>query len=244
MDLFQQQWATYRAVVQHDLMEHREVAEATAAAIEHWLQHRPSEAPAPRMLDLGCGDLALLAPLLRRLPLGHYSGLDLTGSVLPLAQQALGAVPYPCQWIEADLLDWATGTTALPTDPGEAERQTVDLLHSAFALHHLSDAQKTDFLRAVRQRISPAGLFIWVDVFRQPGESREVYLERYRERIRNGWDVLSLAQQEQVISHISSFDIPADRAAIQAAAENAGWKWTWGWNGQLQAEALAVLTPV
>ena len=51
-------------------------------------QRRP-----PRMVDLGCGDLALLAPLLRRLPLGSYTGLDLTAQVLPLAQQGLGDVP-------------------------------------------------------------------------------------------------------------------------------------------------------
>jgi SAM-dependent methyltransferase len=243
MDLFQQQWATYRAVVQHDLMEHQEVAAATALAIERWLQERPPKAAPPRMVDLGCGDLAGLAPLLRRLPLAHYTGLDLTGAVLPLAQQALGPVPYPCRWLEADLQSWASG--AEKNQPEEENPpEPVDLLHSAFALHHLSDSHKASFLKAARQRISPAGLFLWVDVFRLPGESRDGYLERYGQRIRGDWTVLSSEQKEQVLSHISSFDIPADRASIQAAAEESGWRWQWGWTGQHQAEALAVLTPV
>ena len=237
MDLFQQQWATYRAVVQHDLMEHQEVAAATASAIDRWLAQRPVGAALPRMVDLGCGDLALLAPLLRRLPLAEYTGLDLTGAVLPLAQQALGPVPYPCRWLEADLQSWACGAEG--DQPGP-----VDLLHSAFALHHLSDSEKASFLKAARQCISPTGLFLWVDVFRLPGESREVYLERYSQRIRGDWTVLSGEQKEQVLSHISSFDLPADRASIQAAAEASGWRWQWGWNGLHQAEALAVLTPV
>ena len=245
MDLFQQQWATYRAVVEHDLMEHQAVASATMHAIETWLERRPPDAAAPRMVDLGCGDLALLAPWLRGLPLGSYTGLDLTAAVLPLAQQALGGTAYPCRWLEADLLGWAQDTgPSTNAEPDRTASEPVDLLHSAFAIHHLSDAQKTTFLEAARQRISATGLFIWVDIFRQPGETRERYLERYRQRIRGGWQVLSSEQQEQVISHLSSFDIPADRAAIQAEAEQAGWQWRWGWNGQHQAEALAVLTPV
>lgn len=62
MDLFERQWASYRAIVDHNLMEHREVAAATVAVLEDWLQQRAEDAPPPRMVDLGCGDLALLAP--------------------------------------------------------------------------------------------------------------------------------------------------------------------------------------
>jgi trans-aconitate methyltransferase len=83
MDLFEKQWASYRAVVEHDLMEHQAVADATAAA--------------PQLVDLGCGDLALLAPLLRRLPLGSYTGLDLTPAVATPGQSGPGhcALPNP-----------------------------------------------------------------------------------------------------------------------------------------------------
>ncbi|NDF63523.1 MAG: SAM-dependent methyltransferase, partial [Synechococcaceae bacterium WBB_3_034] len=62
MDFFERQWTSYRAIVEHDLMEHRAVANATATAIQSWLDARPDAAPAPDLLDLGCGDLALLGP--------------------------------------------------------------------------------------------------------------------------------------------------------------------------------------
>jgi SAM-dependent methyltransferase len=241
MDFFERQWSSYRAIVEHDLMEHRAVAAATAAAIERWLATRHGDAPAAAMLDLGCGDLALLAPLLQRLPLGSYTGLDLAPVVLPLAQAALGDVPYPTHWLEGDLLAWAEGR--LEASAAANQSNAPDILHSAFAIHHLDDGSKARFLQEARRRINPDGLFLWVDVFRAPGESRTAYIERYISRIRSGWQPLTPAQQERVISHLSSFDIPADRDAIVASAQACGWSWSWAWKGAHNAEALAVLTP-
>lgn len=240
MDLFEKQWASYRAVVEHDLMEHRALADATAAALEDWLARRPASTPGPALVDLGCGDLALLAPLLRRLPLESYTGLDLTAAVLPLAQAALGPVPYPSRWQEGDLLAWATGE---PGSDGLSAAEPVEILHTAFAVHHLSDGQKAAFLAGARRRIAADGLLLWGDVFREPGEALNAYRQRYSTRIRQSWGVLSAEQQSQVIDHLSSFDIPAERGAIEEVARQAGWHWRWAWQGQHRAEALAVLTP-
>ena len=236
MDLFAQQWASYRAVVEHNLMEHQAVAASTAATLENWLAARSAEAQPPRMVDLGCGDLALLAPLLQRLPLGSYTGLDLTAEVLPLAQQALGSVAYPCRWLAGDLLRWAS-------DSAGDHEERVDILHSAFAIHHLSDPEKQTLLECLRTRIAPGGLFIWVDVFREPGEARDAYVKRYLNRIASSWPQLTAQQQEHVSSHLATYDNPADRGAIEEAASTAGWQWLWAWNGTHRAEAMAVLSP-
>ena len=251
MDLFDRQWSSYRAIVEHNLMEHRQVADATADALQGWLAQRPAQARAPSMVDLGCGDLALLAPLLQR---------------------ALGPVPYPSQWREGDLLTWAiapaTATAARPADRqglAQAEGSTdgresagsaaaadhgqkhvatsIDILHSAFAIHHLDADQKATFLQGARQRISADGVFLWADVFREPGENRQAFLQRYSERVRNDWHQLTAEQAQHVIDHLNQFDIPADRTSIQATAEAAGWHWRWRWQGAHRAEALAVLTP-
>ena len=238
MEFFERQWSSYRAVVENDLMEHRAVATATGAALRHWLAQRPATATPPALLDLGCGDLALLAPLLRDLPLGRYSGLDLAAVVLPLAERALGPVPYATDWRVGDLLAWAQAP-----EGGDPDLEQPDILHSAFAIHHLSDAQKQAFLQGARRRIKANGVFLWVDVFREPGETREAYIARYAQRIRSSWQSLSPGQQEHVIDHLSQFDIPADRTAIEATARACGWDWQWLWQGQHQAEAMAVLTP-
>lgn len=118
MELFEHQWATYRRVVDHDLMEHRALSGATAAAIETWLAARPKDAAGPHLVDLGCGDLALLAPLLRRLTLGSFLGVDLSAGVLPRAEASLGAVSYPCRWRQEDLC-WPGRRRMQPTrSPG------------------------------------------------------------------------------------------------------------------------------
>jgi len=238
MDFFERQWSSYRAVVEHDLMEHRAAAAAVATALHHWLAQRPAEATPPALIDLGCGDLALLAPLLRELSLERYTGLDLAAVVLPLAQQALGPVEYTTHWREGDLLSWAEAQ-----DGADPALDQPDILHSAFAIHHLSDPQKSTFLEGARRRIQPGGLFLWVDVFREPDESHDAYIARYCERISSSWTQLNAEQQEHVIAHLSQFDLPADRAAIQASAEAAGWRWQWAWQGRHRAEAMAVLTP-
>jgi SAM-dependent methyltransferase len=209
-----------------------------ATALQEWLARRPAAATPAALIDLGCGDLALLAPLLRELPLERYTGLDLAAVVLPLAQQALGPVGYATHWREGDLLGWAEAQ-----DGADPALDQPDILHSAFAIHHLNDAQKSRFLEGARRRIQPGGLFLWVDVFREADESRDAYIARYRERICSSWPQLNTEQQEHVIAHLSQFDLPADRAAIQATAEAAGWCWQWAWQGQHRAEAMAVLTP-
>jgi len=163
--------------------------------------------------------------------------------VLPLAQQALGEVPYPTHWVEGDLLAWAMGTEGAADAHGAAHNEPVDILHSAFAIHHLDQPQKEAFLQAARQRINPGGIFVWTDVFREPGESLESYAQRYAQRIRSGWQALSLEQRNHVIHHLSSCDIPADRADIEITAAAAGWRWHWVWNGIHRAEATAVLSP-
>ncbi len=239
MEFFDRQWATYRRVVDLDLMEHRGLCEATRTALEGWLAARPAAAPA-RMVDLGCGDLALLTPLLRQLPLDSYLGVDLCGPVLPRAAAGLGAVPYPCGWREQDLLTWALDDTAGEPDGGG----TVDLIHTSFAVHHLDDGDKARFLAAARRRLAPGGLMLWADVFRQAGESLGAYVERYVARIHRDWGALAEEQRQQVIDHLSQFDRPADGAAIQAAAEACGWRWEWLWRGSHRAEALARLTPI
>ncbi|WP_259719751.1 class I SAM-dependent methyltransferase [Synechococcus sp. CS-1328] len=233
MDLFEQNWSTYRAVVQHDLMGHADLTAATELALRSWLEARAPGTRPPLAVDLGCGDLSALAPVWRQLPLGGYEGIDLTAQVLPLARQALGAVPYPTRWQAADLRVWAASND-----------EPVDLIHTAFALHHLSDSEKAEFLRQARQRLAPGGLFLWADVFRDPGESRQDYLGRYGHRIRSQWSVLPAEARTQVLDHIHQLDHPADRAEIVRQAEAAGWRWTWRWNGPQRAEALAQLEPI
>ena len=235
MDFFENQWSTYKTIVQHDFMHHR----ALVAAVEHALEHYFKSAPAghrPHFVDLGCGDADPLAAVLRDLPLGSLLGMDQASSVLPLAAKALGEVPYPCDLIQAYLLEWATAATP--------HSNPVDILYSSFAIHHLDGESQEAFLAGARRKISPSGIFLWADIFREPGESVDDFRLRYTQRMSNHWgDALDPQQLAHACFHVSNFDLPADREAIGTTARNQGWTLSWNWAGPDKAEAMAVLTP-
>lgn len=232
MDLFERQWQTYRSVVDHDWMEHRGITAACSDALESWMNDHPDRRGAARLLDLGCGDLARMAPVFASLPLGGYLGVDLTEQVLPMAREALGPVGFPVDFQHGDVAEFVR----------ESE-QDFDLVHAALVLHHLTDDAKGDFLADLRQRVRPGGCFVWADVFREPDESREQYAGRYATRIRQGWTAIDHEARETLVTHMSTYDFPADRIAVVDQAARAGWRWRWLWKGRHRAEAVALLTP-
>ncbi len=232
MELFTDQWSTYRSVVDHDLMEHRALRGAFERVLDQFVA---AQAESISMTDLGCGDLGLLPDLFLKLPLKRFLGVDLSMPALQIAAGKLADAGFVCEWRQQDLLDWARHDAGI--GPG------VNLLHSAFAIHHLDDALKAEFLCSAITHMAPDGIFLWADVFREPGETRADYLARYLERIDTTWTGLSIDEREYVKAHMSEFDLPADRAEIAKVAEDAGWQWQWLWKGQHQAEALAILRP-
>ena len=118
----------------------------------------------------------------------------------------------------------------------------MDVIHSSYAVHHLQDAEKERWLAGCRRRIAPGGCLIWIDVFREAGESRSDYLARYGARV-GRWSELSPQQRQAVLGHIQRFDHPAERGAIESMTAAAGWSWQWAWQGSHGAEAMAVLRP-
>lgn len=231
MDLFERQWDTYRRVVDNDWMEHRGLTDACVTALQSWVAEHPERRGEARLADLGCGDLALMAPALQALPLASYLGVDLTEQVLPMARTALESAPFATEFVCADVIDFI-----------ESTEEEFDLVHAALVLHHLSDEDKVRFLSRLRERIRPGGAFLWADVFCEPGESRADYASRYAERIRRDWRALDEQDREAIVTHMRTYDFPADRVAIVDAAQRAGWRWEWRWRGSHQAEAVALLT--
>lgn len=226
--LFERSWQVYHRVVADDLMEHTGLQGALAARLEAFVS---SWGTAPLCLaDLACGDLTTLEPLLRSLPLACFTGVDAAATALPLARARMAGWSVPCQWIQDDLLHWAG-------QPGEA----YAVISCLFGLHHLADPDKRRFLERVGDRLAEDGLLLIGDVFREPGEERQAYVQRYVRRIRQQWTALDPALQDHVVTHLTSSDYPAQRDGFTAMAKAAGWQPTWIWNGSHRAEALLAL---
>jgi SAM-dependent methyltransferase len=199
-------WQTYRKVVAANYMYHIEIM----ADIERILR---TQFAAGRFsfLDLGCGDAATLAPLLERMALQSYKGVDLSQAALALAADNLKALTCPVELVERDIL------AALQTDATE-----YDVIYSSFALHHLSTSDKAAFFRFVSQRLKDGGIFVLSDVMREAGESLPVYLHNYCDWLRSGWSTLDAEELAAICDHIQNNDQPETLSELQTLAQAAG----------------------
>jgi len=266
LHLFEETWGAYRKLVDHDYMEHAALTAAIAAVLPTLLPP-PCHTTGSRqgwMADLGCGDLGLLAPLLKPLPLEGFIGVDATAEVLPSAAARLERggggeegrlMPWPCEWVCADLLNWSEArrealreeemeSSSSSSSSGSSSSSSPPRLHVVsclFALHHFSDPHKEQALAALRACMAPGGSLLVADVFRKDGEGREEYLDRYRART-VGWVALEEEERGNILEHVCSSDYPSERSEFVRLAGRAGWgKARWLWGGRHEAEAVVLL---
>lgn len=239
LDLFRQSWLTYREVVKQDYMEHSSMT----ASLEKVLNGYVSTISNVAIADIGCGDLALLASMYRKLPtLKAFTGVDLSQPALELAKRELSILSDTAHldWIEQDLLSWSRNeqptrqldsadiapdgssvTTPLPDGMNTAK---FDVVICAFSVHHLHDEGKQEFLNNVFQhRLKENGIILMADIFRTAGETREAYMDRFSTHIEREWKLLTQEQKTSILNHVLSNDFPAPLDTfISTTAANAG----------------------
>src|SRR5262249_43482807 len=87
--LFEQEWLTYRKMVDNNYTFHREAyAELHRALVDEMA--RPF-----RFLDIACGDASVTVTALRGTRIAHYRGIDLSQAALDLARGALAELTCP-----------------------------------------------------------------------------------------------------------------------------------------------------
>jgi SAM-dependent methyltransferase len=115
----------------------------------HVLRHRAL--PIRRVVDLGCGDGVLLGALLTAFPDARGVALDYSEPMRELARERLG--PF------ADRA--AVGTADLRTSEWMAAApETVDVVVSGFAIHHLPDERKRALYGEIFGRLASGGTFL------------------------------------------------------------------------------------
>ncbi|MFO1102821.1 MAG: class I SAM-dependent methyltransferase [Methylocystis sp.] len=198
-------WDTYKKVVVKDLMFHAALSEDVERALR--ARFRGGDYS---LLDLGCGDAQVFAPILRRIPPSSYRGVDLSDTALTLAAENLKFLPCAVQLGHGDML------SAL------ADGETYDVIHSSFVLHHLATADKAEFFRRAARALAPGGVLLLVDTMREEDESREDYLKHYFDWIEKDWAALSRAEKDAVYEHVSTSDYPEPLSLLERQARDAG----------------------
>jgi ubiquinone/menaquinone biosynthesis C-methylase UbiE len=202
---FFQAWDSYQQILRYNYMEHQQIARV----LHTYLQDSGSEPFS--CFDLGCGDGSFSAQVFTGLSLASYTGVDLSQPALALAQKNFQGKFPTFQLIQADVLTFL-----------RQRLEPVDVILSAFCLHHLSTEQKQLFLHQARRCLHPGGHFLWVDVVRQTGESREQYLQHYRQMMEQEWSLTTPEARTLILEHIRNSDYPETSLDLQAWAADAG----------------------
>jgi len=190
-------WSVYQEIIEHNYMFHREIIEAVKQQLASSQNQNPIT-----VLDLGCGDASMALPLLKNLTIQNYIGCDLSQPALDIAHQGLCAAHIPHQCICNDMLNVVA----------EQPNETIDLVLSSYALHHLNTAQKEQIIRDVSRVLKPGGNFVLIDIFREPEEDRSSYMHGYMTHLHSTWSNLSSESQRLVTEHATNYDFPETTA--------------------------------
>ena len=201
-----EEWQIYEKLVIHDYMDHR----AFFNRLQQEILARFDRPVA--ILDLGCGDLTPILPMLERVTVQRYVGIDESDVALSLAEKRLQKLSVPCRLVKGDLLH-------AMTDIGER----FDVVLASFSLHHLVDpANKQRALEGGGRLLTRDGFFAVVDVFCAESEPRDGYLERWIAHAMERYEELQDAEMKILSDHVRSRDYPVSLSMFEKLGKQAG----------------------
>ena len=191
LEQFQQQWATYRKLVESDDLSHREVGR-----LLHDTLNARFTTPFS-FLDIACGDASMMTRALAGTKVRHYHGIDLSQPALELAAKNLSDAPFA---VDLDHRDFVEAMLR--------RRQHADAAWCSLSIHHLATDDKLELMQAIRRATGSRGMFLLYEPTRRDGEDRAAFLERFRRVNQPLWSVLTAPEWEQIWHHVTSADFP------------------------------------
>ena len=194
--------SVYRKIVHANHMYHQELYSVLGSFLKELIGENAS------LLDLGCGDAGMIKGALHEARVTRYRGLDLSDIALAQARKNLQSLGISMDLTCVDMLDYLKTPS----------KDRFDVIFSGYALHHLDEIGKADFISAAIKHLKPGGILLIADVFREEGENLSDYLERFCENIRTRWSCLSAEEIEHTENHVRGFDRPTTARELQMLA--------------------------
>jgi SAM-dependent methyltransferase len=188
---FQEQWVTYRKLVEGDYLAHREIGGILQRTLNNVFRAPFS------FLDIACGDASMMKTALSGTKVGHYHGIDLSQAALELAAANLADMPF------AVALDHRDFVEAMKQRPEHADAAWCSL-----SIHHLATDDKLRLMQAIRGATGARGIFMLYEPTRRVGEDRPAFLVRFRRTNEPLWSVLTPAEWDQIEQHVTACDFP------------------------------------
>jgi SAM-dependent methyltransferase len=204
-EFFNDKWKLYQKVLTYNYMKHQEIYDVLHHfLIGNWQQQF-------NVLDLGCGDASFITKALQNTAVSYYLGLDLSEIAIAIARQNLQVIPCTQEFIQGDFLK------VIPLLVKEPKNK-FEIVLTSFAFHHLKLEEKDHLLSQIKQLLLPGGMFILIDFVAQEGESREIYIHRYLQNVRQQWQKLTDAETALVSQHMLESDYPETQATLELLA--------------------------
>jgi hypothetical protein len=188
---FQEQWATYRKLVEGNCLAHLEVGAILQAALNE------AFATPFTFLDIACGDASMMKAGLRSTQVRHYHGIDLSQPALELAAANLAGMPFE---VDLDHRDFVEAMMRRP--------EHADAAWCGLSIHHLATEGKLRLMKAIRGAVGGRGIFLLYEPARRDGEDRAAFLDRFLSTSKPLWGVLNPAEWDQISNHITTCDFP------------------------------------
>jgi hypothetical protein len=196
---FQEQWATYRKLVESDCLAHREVSGILQKTLNDVFTSPFC------FLDIACGDASTMKTALRGTQVRHYHGIDLSEAALDLAAANLAAANLAESSFEVEL-DHRDFVEAMMRRPEHADAAWCSL-----SIHHLSTDDKLRLMKAIRGATGACGIFLLYEPIRRVDEDRAGYLDRFMRTNKPLWRVLTPAEWD-LWQHVNTCDFPETAA--------------------------------
>jgi SAM-dependent methyltransferase len=200
------EWRAYQKLLEHDYMYHVAFFNHLKTEIQRCF-HEPVA-----ILDLGCGDVSPIRPILEELDVSLYCGVDQSETALSKAEANLASLDIPSRVYPGDLLD------TLRTLTGR-----FDVIVASFSLHHLQSTEaKKRVLEECHRVLNPAGMVAIIDVFHAEDETREEYLRRWVEFAKKSYKALDQVEMTSLVDHVQSNDFPETLSTYQTIGRAVG----------------------
>jgi len=205
LEQFQQQWATYRKLVESDCLAQREVGGILRGTLNQVFKSPFA------FLDIACGDASMMKAALPGTKVRHYHGIDLSQAALELAAANLAGLP--CE-VDLDHRDFVEAMMRRP--------EHADAAWCSLSIHHLSTDDKLTLMKAIRGAVGARGMFLLYEPTRRDGEDRAGFLDRFLHSNKPLWSVLTGAEWEQIWHHVTTCDFPETAAVWCELGREAG----------------------
>jgi hypothetical protein len=188
---FQEQWATYRKLVESDYLSHIEVGRILQETLNQVF------ASPFCFLDIACGDATMMKAALRGTRVRHYHGIDLSQAALELAAANLAGVPFEVDLDHRDFVEammgrpdhaeaaWCSGIFLLYEPTRRADEDRAGFLDRFMRTNQplwtaLTPAEWDQIWHHVSTCDFPETAAVWCELGREAGfgDARQVFDDR------------------------------------------------------------------